>query len=261
MKRYRIKNLKLLILLITFGLIGCQGTDKKFFPYHINNQSYQHVVENKQVFLVPFHLFTKKTENKKHYTQLSLAIKKYLEKNGYEVLPSKQFELAWNINRLFMGGVTDPKTGKISFSLLNKCLSKTIDDLKRKNTFSAVVIPTLTYQNINLEYSFMQKVGWNGVERKTSLGEAKFISKRSYIATSLDVVVYSRDFSPVFKSKGGLNLITTKKQSPVKQDKIAKELSREHIAEAIEIAFYPFISSSLVEEEMPSNAKKVKLKL
>lgn len=260
MERCRVKRPILLILIIAFCLVGCQGTDKKFFPYEISSRPYQKVVEKKQVFLAPFQLLTKNTENNKQYDRLYLSIKKYLETNGYEVLPPEKFVLAWNINRLVIGSLYDQKSGKISSVRLKDCLSKTIVDLKRKSQFSAVIVPTLTYKDLNLKGTFLQKVGWDGVERKTRNDDQEYKDWSSHVAVSLDVVIFSRNFSPVFKSRGGLGFIATnnsKKGSSFKQEQAIKDLSEAHILEAIEVAFYPFINSVLVEKAIPENYIKM----
>ncbi|MCK5830225.1 MAG: energy transducer TonB [Methylococcales bacterium] len=275
MERCRVKRSKLVILIIAFCVAGCQGTidkklfayevDKKFFPYNIESKPYNRVVENKRVFLAPFQLFTKKTEKNNQHDQLFLAIKKYLEKNGYEVLSPENFILAWNINRLFVGSLYDQQSGEISPVRLKECLSKTLIDLKTKNNFSAIIIPKLSYKDFDLKEKLIQTTTWNGVERQIRLDDAQYNYSKSLATVSLNMFVFSNDFSPVFESKGGLNFMPLNKaktDSSNRKDKKIKYFSEEHIAEAIEVAFYPFINSALVEETMPeSYIKMVKRKL
>ena len=126
----------LMILSTVFFLVGCQTTDKKFFPPEFNPTEYEKVSDNKKVFLSPVQLIRNTDQHPKYkdlYDALDFTMKSYLEDHGYDVLSSEKFSATWNKNIKAIGGLYEQNTGQISQHLLNECLFKTINDLRQKN--------------------------------------------------------------------------------------------------------------------------------
>lgn len=255
MEKHECKKTILLALLTVLFLVGCQTTNKKFFPYKFNATEYEKVFDNKKVFLSPVQLITDQyPENKDLYDALDFIMKSYLEDNGYHVLSSEKFSAIWNNNKKAIGGLYEQNTGQISQHLLNECLCKTITDLRQKNDFSAIVIPWAKYQNIELKEKSLQWGVWDGVKRIVKTEGGIRNRWKSHLAISVSVIVISQDLKSVFKSRGGIDFLTKsvyKDRTFKKMPKSFKEFSSQHLSEAVEIAFHPFIESSIVEYAMP----------
>ena len=70
------KRIKLLILLSSLFIIGCQSIDKKFYPYHFDLEKNQTITKDKKVFLVPTQYFvTERAEPNSIFKALDLSIK------------------------------------------------------------------------------------------------------------------------------------------------------------------------------------------
>ena len=204
----------LMILSTVFFLVGCQTTDKKFFPPEFNPTEYEKVSDNKKVFLSPVQMITDQHIENQHpdykdlYDALGFTMKSYLEGHGYEVLSSEKFSATWNKNKKAIGGLYEQNTGQISQHLLNECLFKTINDLRQKNNFSAIVIPQAIYQDIELKEKSLQWGVWDGVKRIVKTEGGIRNGWKSHLAISVSVIVISQDLKPVFRSKGGIDFLT-----------------------------------------------------
>ncbi|OEU79290.1 MAG: hypothetical protein BA865_07200 [Desulfobacterales bacterium S5133MH4] len=261
----------LMILSTLLFLVSCQTIDKRFFPYEFNATEYKKVSDNKKVFLSPVQLITDQhlknqhPENKNFYDALDFTMKSYLEGHGYEVLSSEKFSATWNKNKKATGGLYEQNTGQISQHLVNECLSKTITDLRQKNDFSAIVIPQAIYQHIELKEKSLQWGVWDGVKRIVKTEGGIRNGWKSHLAISVSVIVISQNLKPVFRSRGGIDFLTksvyedrTFKRMP----KSFEEFSLQHLSEAVEIVFHPFIESPIVEYAMPeSYLEMVRLKI
>jgi TonB family protein len=253
---------RLIILFSTLSLIGCQSTDKKFFPYQFDTETYQKISGTKKVILVPTQLFDHENAyDKKTYKSLDLAIKTYLEKQGFEVFIYNLTADLWATNKQQVDGLYDPKTGKIIPSYVKGAIKKTLADLRALSGFSVSILPHVQYRPIEITKHSQNKAVWNGVSRRVDArpGDRYFWSQ--HMATSLAITIVADDFSnPIFRGMGGIDFITknaVKGRSYFRDNKAFDETPKENISEAIEIAFYPFINSEIVESTMPESYYKM----
>ncbi len=259
----RIFIYRLIMLLGTLSIIGCQSADKKFFPYQFDAEKYQQLSNTKKVILVPTQLFNpKNTYDNETYSSLDLAIKTYLQKQGFDVFTSNQAEELWNRNKQQIGGFFDSETGEAVRSRIKEAIQKTIADLKEISGFSVAVVPNVQYRPIRLSKKSLNKAVWNGVSRTVDSSYGRRNNRwMTHIAMSLDISVIADDSSePVFRGVGGIDFKTKNTVTGSVYSRNAKhfdETPKEHIAEAIEIAFYPFIDSPKVEKTMPDSYYKM----
>ena len=259
------KYLIVIISLLSILTTGCQTVNKpidlNFYPYSFNQSEFSSLAQNKTVFVAPIQLII---QHEPSQELLGLAvdenIENYLVEHGYQILPVEQFTQSWNHNKQNIGGLYDQNTGKLSSKLVEQCIENTMLELKRRYQFAGVVIPYFSSQIVKLDSHSMQWGVWDGVKRNiaiTGYGDYRWNLNR---AISLNILIYSSSGQLVFRSKGGLDFDT---KSVVQSDKLQQQnktfedYSPLHIREAVEIAFYPFFNSKIVEKTLPDSYLKM----
>lgn len=253
---------RLIIIVNIFSIIGCQSNDKKFYPYDFDIETYQKLPNAKKVILVPTQLFNPQHKGRNDkYSALDLTIKSYLEKEGFEVFTPNQIVELWNDNKLLEGGFYDQETGEIVSSRVIKAIEKTITHLKKKAGISLVIIPNIQYHTIELSKNSLNKAVWDGVSREVDSSYVSGARWMEHRAMSLLINVIADDFlNPVFRGKGGVGFITENVEKggvSFRGKKTFDNVPEDNILEAIEIAFYPFIRSAVVEKTLPDSYYKV----
>ena len=265
MQSYQYKTQIFTLFLIVSMLVGCQAfntrTDKNFYPYELNQAEYQSLNYNKTVFVAPIQLMIEPDpEAEKFHNTVNTSIKSYLVQHGYQVLPSEQVTTSWNRNKQEIGGLYDQKTGRISSKRIKHCLGKTLTDLQQDIDFSAIIVPQLSYHLISLDKKSLEWGVWNGVKRAiVNQGSGKN-GWSSHWALSLNIAVYSQNNKPVFMSRGGIDFFTKTVHTPSTQEikrKSFEEILPQHIIEAVEIGFYPFIDSPIILSTLPDSYLKM----
>lgn len=258
----KIVLIRLAVLLGSFLLISCQSTDKKFYPYRFDAEAHQKLSNAQKVFLLPTQLFHPKgSYDKNQFSPLDTVIKAYLEKQGFDVRTSDQVIAIWNKNKSEMGGFYDQNSGKIITSRVRENSKKTLDDLTNIADFSALIIPTVLIERIQLTKKSPNKAVWDGVTRAVDSSHGRNNGWMQHVAMSLGMVVTANNsLKPIFIGKGGIGFVTKNVVEGSTYSRATKEFAetpKEHLLEAVEIAFYPFINSELVEKTMPDSYHKM----
>lgn len=236
----------LLIILSTF-LGGCQTPiDKQFFPYEINPEEFSKVTADKKVYLYPVIAGARLPPIFRE--RITKEIKNALNKQGYDVVISDNFYDIAIKNRQAVDAYYDPKTGGKIQSSIDELLINTIKDLKKENNFSAVIMPRVTVQSIDLQDKRNQWGVWDGVKKDVITKGRMENPWISHIAMSLEIKILSTELDLIFFGRGGIEFLSKQiheglsfSRGTIKQEEVADEF----IVEAVNIALYPFIESPI----------------
>ena len=250
-----------LFILLSLLIVGCQSTDKKFYPYELNVEGFQEVAKHKKILLIPTQLFsiTEKMEGNL-YNDIDLSIKSYLESKGYKVAISTQISSIWAKHKQQTNGFYDQDTGQINKGLLENTIENAILELKNLNEFSAIIIPKVVLQHVHLTKKSLNKGSWDGVTRKVISSYGTENGWTRHTAMSLAIKVVSNKLKLIFNSRGGMDFLSKsmrEKNTYSQSLKKSNEIAKDDIAEAIEIAFYPFINSATIEATLPDSYSKI----
>lgn len=258
-RRPVLKNAFLFFLAFALVIGSCATTNRVNYPdYQLDDEEYQKISLNKSVYIAPIDQLSNRIGSfREVYRTIQSEIESYMRSNGFNVLPSKEFENSFTKNLQIVGGFFHQQNGQIDTQLLNKCIKNTITELKQKYEFSAIVLPYLVFSPLKLKRPYMQGT-WDGVERQIKTNTVSGMSFSPIQTMSLKLVVLSNDGNWIFKSQGGIDFIqkvkevgTTTERRVALAWKESKDFSIRDIREGIEIAFHPFIFCPRI-----NNAKK-----
>ena len=123
-----------------------------------------------------------------------------------------------------------------------------------------VIIPYVQYHTIKLSKKTLNKAVWDGVSRKVDTSYGKSNRWMQHVAMSLEIIIAEDFLNPIFRGKGGIDFITeniAKENTLSRGKRTFDKIPEDNILEAIEIAFYPYISSAVVEKTLPDSYYKM----
>lgn len=182
----------------------------------------------------------------------------YLKKNGYKVLPQREFRQLWSIAVRAYGDPVDPTTGRVNMKSFVQIMNSVRDDLRARTDLDAFVFTDIVEFEVPFNGGLKHLARWDGVTRRPSLQgpgsgvSADFDWNKPAAVTSLQISIYDMELERLFASRGGLDAtdaIDTRSSSGnyVRRRNILE--NDEYIKEGIRLAFYPFITY----EDWPGN--------
>lgn len=176
-------------------------------------------------------------------------VKKYLQDHGYQIVPSFQFENAWNQAVRTYGDIYDPTTGKVDPATWRAVMVTTVKTLQETTDIDAVVFTDVVSGSAAHDVGMDHMAQWDGVRRKPSYSSTTaqisndFNWSQTVEVASLAVTIYSTDMNGLFASRGGLDTLqeinTKNKATYVRRKRILENDS--NIEEGIRLALHPFI--------------------
>lgn len=227
------------------------GYNPTVYPFEINQQLLQQKPVKKVVIATAnvsgeptrFHL-------QKAAGRIDEMVKAYLEKHGYQIAPSYQFENAWNQATRTYGDMYDPTTGRVDAATWRAVMVTTAKTLKDSSDIDAIVFTDLIERDAAHDVGMDHLARWDGVSRKPSMASAGaegvpvgFNWSQSIKVASLVITIYSTSMEGLFSSHGGLDTlqaIDTKGEAMFARRKHILD-NDSNIEEGIELAFHPFI--------------------
>ena len=227
------------------------GYNPSVYPFEINRELLQQKAPKKLV------IATANVSGEPTRFQLQKAagrvddmVKTYLEKHGYQIVPSYIFENAWNQAIRTYGDMYDPTTGRVDPGTWRAVMITTAKTLQDSGAVDAIVFTDLVEGEATHDVGMDHLARWDGVTRKPSMVSAGaagvpvgFNWSQSIKVASLVITIYSTSMEGLFSSHGGLDTlqaIDTKGEATFVRRKHVLD-SEGNIQEGIEIAFHPFI--------------------
>ncbi len=204
----------------------------------------------KKVILAPVSLgapppsYLRKSDRK-----VKAMVKDYLESNGMQVLPTYQFDNAWQKANRTYGDIYDPTTGKVDLNAWRGAMVTVGEVLREQTDAQMIIFADLIEHDVQHSNSMQHYARWYGVTRKPALRGSGgvpvgFDWSQNIKAASLSVVIFDVELNRIFVSRGGLDTLyelDLKRSTPafVRRKSLLK--SESDIEEGIAIAFHPFI--------------------
>ena len=173
----------------------------------------------------------------------------YLKRNGYNVIPPREFSQRWRNALSIYGNPTDPTTGRVNSRTFIRIMQSVRDQMVTQTKVDAFVFTDLLEKNIYFSSGINRVARWDGVTRKpTTQGPGDGVSVgfdwgRSVAASTIRINIFDTDLNRLFTGDGGLSLSeaidTRSGVTFVRRKKILENES--FIDEGIAIALHPLI--------------------
>lgn len=176
-------------------------------------------------------------------------IAEYLQDNGYNILPQREFSQRWNNATLIYGDPVDPTTGRINTKTFIRITQSIRDDMREKTDVDGFIFTDLIEHDAVVSGGMNHIARFNGVSRKPSLKgpgdgvSSDFDWSRPVSAVSLQISVYNIDLDQAFAGLGGIDLtdaIDTRSGNGWVRRKDILE-NENYIDQGIELALHPLI--------------------
>lgn len=235
-------------------LCACSVTptyNPSVFPFEID-QARLDVEPIKTVVIAHVNLgLPSRTYLEKEAPRIDTFVSAYLKKNGFKVLPQRQFEQHWNTAVRAYGNPVDPTSGKVNMKAFSQIMTSVRDEMQGTG-LDAFIFTDLVELQTAFTGGLQHLARWDGVTRKPTLQgpgdgvSADFDWGKLVDVASLQISIYDMELKRVFASRGGIDAtqaIDSRSSSGRfirRRDMLESETS---INEGVELAFYPFISS------------------
>lgn len=177
-------------------------------------------------------------------------VSSYLKKNGYKVLPQREFRQHWNTAVRAFGDPVDPTTGKVNMKSFVQIMQSVRDQLRETTDLDAFVFTDVVEFEVPFNGGLKHLARWDGVTRRPSLQgpgsgvSADFDWNQTAAVASLQISVYDIELQRLFASRGGLDAtdaIDTRSSAGryVRRRNVLE--SEDYLMEGIKLAFHPFI--------------------
>jgi hypothetical protein len=235
-------------------LLACSSTptyNATVFPYEID-QARVDQDDIKTVVIAHVNLgLPSRNYLEKEAPRIDAAVSAYLKKNGFKVLPQRDFEQLWNTAVRAYGNPVDPTSGKVNMKTFSQIMTSIRDDM-RTTGLDAFIFTDLIELQTAFSGGLQHIARWDGVSRKPSIQgpgdgvSADFDWAMLLDVASLQISIYDMELQRVFASRGGIDATQaidsrSSKGRYIRRREILE--NEQFIQEGIELAFYPFINS------------------
>ncbi|HAN26905.1 MAG TPA: hypothetical protein DCP75_04145 [Haliea salexigens] len=248
------------LLLLVLGVAACSGTtyNPTVFPYEVDqerlDQSTVKTVVIAHVNLGP----PSRSYLEKEAPRIDGMVATYLKKNGYKVLPQRDFTQHWNTAVRAFGDPVDPTTGRMNMNTFVQIMQSVRDQLRENTDVDAVIFTDLLESEVPFSSGLNRVARWHGVTRKPSLqGPGSGVStdfdwNQGAAVASLQISIYDMELKRLFASVGGLDVtdaIDARSSGGrfVRRRNILE--SDAFVNEGIALALHPFVEM----EDWPGN--------
>lgn len=238
------------ILLILVALQGC-AINKVYYPYTYDHELHQSLADT-AIIVAPIGLLGSEYPHRFLDAQIESEIIRYLQQAGHNVVAPAEFAPLWKSCALEQGGLYNSRTGAMDVNRLNHCFGKVIDELNKTHTIKSIVLSGILYEKLSLKSPYERGV-WDGVVRKVKVEGQGYGRWQAALVMSLKMQVIHIDGKTILDNQGGIDFIHKTKSKITETAAIPKqadEFSVEHIREAIEVAFHPFVVSERLQSEI-----------
>jgi hypothetical protein len=191
----------------------------------------------------------------RHYLQkeqykVDAAVKSYLTKSGFNLLPEHHFENALRKATYEYGRFYDENTGKLNRNTQQKVLLSVLQQLAETTDADTIIFTDLIERKISFTANMQRQARFDGVTRKVSLQgpsnsvPVDFDWNQLVDAVSLQVAMFDIKGNVLFSSLGGISAtqsIDTRKSPPrfVRSRNVLSSAGQ--IEEGVELAFHPIV--------------------
>ena len=235
-------------------MLACSSTptyNATVFPYEID-QARVDRDDIKTVVIAHVNVgLPSRTYLEKEAPRIDASVSAYLKKNGFKVLPQREFEQRWNTAVRIYGNPTDPTSGKVNMKTFVQIMNNVRDDM-RSTGLDAFIFTDLVELQASFSGGLQHLARWDGVTRKPALQgpgtgvSADFDWAMLVDVASIQISIYDMDLKRVFASRGGIDATQAidSRSSSGRYVRRRETLENEdYVQEGIELAFYPFIDS------------------
>jgi hypothetical protein len=238
-------------VLVLAACASSGGYNPSVYPFEINRELLQQKPP-KRLVIATANVSGEPTrfQLQKAAGRVDEKVKAYLEKHGYQIVPSYVFENAWNQAIRTYGNMYDPTTGRVDPTTWRAVMITTAKTLQEGGQVDAIVFTDLVEGDASHDVGMDHLARWDGVTRKPGMVSAGaagvpvgFNWSQSIKVASLVITIYSTNMEGLFTSHGGLDTlqaIDTKGEATFVRRKNVLD-SDGNIQEGIELAFHPFI--------------------
>lgn len=203
------------------------------------------IAEDPRVFVAPPALLSRPLESQGDLMpRLRKEITNYLERHGYEVLPTFKFEREWERAEARVRGTDERSSDALDEREFEACYRETVRALAANHSFTAVVFPVVDYESIDLEEPYREAT-WRGVRRKVKFEGAPPSEPRTrYVAMSLRPRVVGRSGVLAYESSIGLDIAEKSVERDGEFELVAKsndEIDDRSIDECIDLVLGPLV--------------------
>jgi hypothetical protein len=239
-------------------LIGYGSANQiKFSEYKFDDEKFLALLKNKTVYVAPVKKVSFVYGNFIDvYDTIQSEVETYMKNNGFNVLPSNDFENIYNAILSSFGGIFNEQTGEIDNKKMNDALLKTSIELLKTNKYSAVVMPVIAYNYLPLKKPYTNGE-WDGVKRHVTIKTVTGLTFTSIATMSINILVVTPEGGMIFQRKGGIDFIQKVRETGKISEpsislltKESKDFDTKDIREGIEVAFHPLIYSSRIAAEI-----------
>ncbi|MFV0275698.1 MAG: hypothetical protein ACK5HY_00700 [Parahaliea sp.] len=238
-------------LLVTAGLWACAGGPTyhpSTFQYEIKDAEAAQV----RTVIIPHVNLGAPSRNylEEATPRIDGLVTSYLKKQGYKVLPQREFRQHWNTAVRAYGNPVDPTSGKVNMKSFVQIMHSVRDQLRETTDLDAFVFTDIVEFEVPFNVGMKHLARWDGVTRRPSLQgpgdgvSSEFDWNMNAAVASLQVSIYDMELQHIFVSRGGLDAtdaIDTRSSSGryVRRRNLLE--NEEYLMEGIRLAFHPFI--------------------
>jgi len=186
----------------------------------------------------------------KEAPRVDAQVASYLKKNGFKVVPQRDFEQHWNSAERAFGNPVDPTSGKLNRKTFAQIMTRVRDEMAKSTKLDAFIFTDLVEVEVAFSEGLKHVARWDGVTRTPSMqGPGDGVStdfdwNMLAAAVSLQVSIYNMDLEPVFSSRGGIeatDAIDSRSTTGryVRRNNVLENDT--YLQEGIALAFHPFI--------------------
>ncbi|MFT7128948.1 MAG: hypothetical protein ACI89U_001059 [Gammaproteobacteria bacterium] len=245
------------LLIVSSTIVSCTSTFDRYNPTVFPFQYEKERVEKnaiRKVVLAPVSIGAPVGSHLKSGERRTKSlVKKYLRKNGYEILPNYVFENAWEQAIRTYGNVYDPTTGRINVNAWRSAMVAVGEKLRKETNADAIIFADVIEHEITHNIGSKHSARWYGVTRKPSMQGVSggvpvdFNWNQTLKGASLQVAIFDiQNLERLFTSFGGLDTLQeiNLRNSGVGAGYIRRKkllANDDKVEQGIEIAFHPFI--------------------
>jgi hypothetical protein len=135
----------------------------------------------------------------------------YLKKNGFKVLPQREFRQHWNAAVRAFGDPVDPTTSRVNMKTFSQIMTSVRDRYAEDGELDAFMFTDLVELDVPFNNGLKHIGRWDGVSRRPALQgpgtgvSADFDWSMTAAVASLQVTVFDTELKRLFVSRGGLD--------------------------------------------------------
>lgn len=186
---------------------------------------------------------------KKRELTVDARVQEYLEGEGYEVRPQREFSQRWNNAILIYGDPIDPTTGRVNQKSFIQIVQAVREQLQEQTDIGSIIFTDIIEKDVYYEQGLNRVTRFNGVTRKPAVQgagsgvTADFDWSRAVSAATIRIAWFNMNLERMFAGEGGMEVtdaVDTRSGTAFVRRRDVLE-NENHIDEGLAIAFHPII--------------------